>query len=187
MPRGGDDRSISAGQHLAGASPFPRHWLYDDGGHLVEKAALTRAMLWQSTVFGRHTPWGGEDQVPVVAPPETELERALAEQVMQGGAPRVVRKLRTGEFLFRQAEPGTSLAVVLDGTFEVRVNGEVVGQIGPGTVVGERASLEDGRRTADLRALTQARVAETAPEVLTAEQLSELALGHHREDSAAGR
>jgi CRP-like cAMP-binding protein len=77
--------------------------------------------------------------------------------------------------------------VILDGTFEVRVNDEVAGQVGPGTVVGERASLEDGRRTADLRALTQARVAETAPGVFTAEQLSELAQGHHREDSAASR
>jgi len=54
-------------------------------------------------------------------------------------------------------------------------------------VVGERASLEDGRRTADLQALTQARVAETAPGVFTAEQLSELAQGHRREDSRTGR
>jgi hypothetical protein len=177
----------SSTQRLAGASPFPRHWLYDDAGHLAEKAALTRAMLWQSTVFGRHTPWGGEDQVPVVAPPETELERALAERVMQGGPRPAVRELSAGEFLFRQAEPGTSLAVVLDGTFEVRVNGEVAGQVGPGTVVGERASLEDCRRTADLRALTQVRVAETAPGVLTAQQLSELAQGHHREDSRTAR
>jgi Cyclic nucleotide-binding domain len=175
----------SSTQRLAGASPFPRHWLYDDAGHLVEKAALTRAMLWQRTAFGRHTPWGGEDQVPVVAPPETGLERALAEQVMHAGQRPAVRELRAGDFLFRQAEPGTLLAVVLDGIFEVRVDGQQVGQVGPGTVVGERASLDGGRRTADLRALTQARVAETAPGLLTAEQLSELAQGHHREDSAA--
>jgi len=177
----------SSTQHLEGASHFPRHWLYDDGGHLAEKAALTQAMLWESTTFGRHTPWGGEDQAPVVTPPETELERALAERVMHGGARPAVRELTAGEFLFRQAEPGTSLAVVLDGTFEVSVNGEVAGQVGPGTVVGERASLEDGRRTADLQALTQARVAETAPGVFTAEQLSELAQGHRREDSRTGR
>jgi hypothetical protein len=177
----------SSTQHLEGASQFPRHWLYDHDGHLVEKAALTRAILWESTTFGHHTPWGGEDQVPVVAPPETELERILAEQVMQGGSRLVVRELAPGDFLFRQAEPGTSLAVILDGTFEVLVNAEAVGQVGPGTVVGERASLGDGRRTADLRALTQARVAETVPGVLTAEQLAELAQGHHREDSTAGR
>ncbi|HEV2258482.1 MAG TPA: cyclic nucleotide-binding domain-containing protein [Streptosporangiaceae bacterium] len=177
----------SCTQRLTGASPFPRHWLYDHGGSLVEKAALTRAMLWESTVFGRHTPWGGEDQVPVVAPPETELERALVEQVMLRGPRPVVRELTAGEFLFRQAEAGTSLALILDGTFEVRVNGQAVGQVGPGTVVGERASLDGGRRTADLRALTGARVAETAPGVFTAEQLSELAQGHHREDSRTGR
>jgi Cyclic nucleotide-binding domain len=177
----------SSTQRLAGASPFPRHWLYDDSGHLAEKAALTRSRLWASTVFGTHTPWGGQDQVPLVAPAESELERILSEQVMRSGPRPAVRDLRAGEFLFRQAEPGTSIAVILDGTFEVQVNGEVAGQAGPGTVVGERASLEGGWRTADLRALTQARVAETAPGVLTAEQLSELARGHHREDSAAVR
>jgi hypothetical protein len=177
----------SSTQRLAGASAFPRHWLYDHDGHLVEKAALTQPILWESTTFGHHTPWGGEDQVPVVAPAETELERTLAEQVMHDGPRPAVRELAAGEFLFRQAEPGASLALVLDGTFEVRVDGQAVGEVGPGTVVGERASLQDGRRTADLRALTQARVAETTPEVLTAEQLAELAQGHHREDTRTGR
>jgi hypothetical protein len=170
-------------QRLAGSSPFPRHWLYGDDGHLVEKAALTRSQVWLTTVFGSHTPWGGEDQVPVVAPPETELERALSEQIMQGGERPAVRNLRAGEFLFRQAEEGTSLAVVLDGNFEVRVDGRVVGQVGPGTVIGERASLEGDRRTADIRALTEARVAEAAAGSLSVEQLAELAQGHHREDT----
>ena len=173
----------STSQHLAGSSPFPRHWLYDDSGHLVEKAALTRAQMWLNTVFGTHTPWGGQDQVPAVAPPETELERVLAEQVMQGGQRPAVRIVRAGEFLFRQAEQGTSIAVILDGNFEVRVNGKVVGQVGPGTVVGERASLEGGRRTADLRAITDARVGEAAARSLSVEQLSELAQGHHREEA----
>jgi len=168
-------------QRLVGSSPFPRHWLYDDGGHLVEKAALTRAKLWLNTVFGTHTPWGGQDQVPVVAPPETELERALSEQIMQGGERPAIRTIPAGRFLFRQAEEGTSIAVILDGNFDVRVDGKVVGQVGPGTVVGERASLEAGRRTADLCALTEGRVAETAPGALSVEQLSELARGHHRE------
>ena len=176
----------SSTQRLAGASPFPRHWLYDDAGHLVEKTALTQAMLWESTVFGSHTPWGGHDQAPEVAPPETELERVLSERVMQGGPHPHVRVLHAGEFLFHEAEPGTAMAVILDGTFEVRVNDQVLGQVGPGTVVGERASLEDARRTAGLRALTEARVAEAAPGLFSTEQLSELAQGHYRENSPAG-
>ena len=173
----------SCRQRLVGASPFPRHWLYDDDGHLVEKSALTRAQVWLRTVFGTHTPWGGQDQAPVVAPPETELERVLSEQIMQGAQRPAVRNVRAGEFLFRQAEEGTSIAVILDGTFEVRVNGNVVGEAGPGTVVGERASLEDGQRTADLRAVTDARVAQAAAGSLSVEQLSDLAQGHHREEA----
>ena len=72
----------SCTQALAGASPFPRHWLYDDAGHLVEKSALTRNQVWARTIFGAHTPWGGEDQTVDVAEPETQLERALADEVM---------------------------------------------------------------------------------------------------------
>jgi hypothetical protein len=137
----------SCRRRLAGSSPFPRHRLYDDEGRLVEKTALTRAQVWLSTVFGTNTPWGGQDRAPVVAPPETGFERALSEQIMHSEERPAARNLRAGEFLFRQAEQGTTVAVILDGNFEVQVNGKVIGQAGPGTVVGERASLEDGRRT----------------------------------------
>jgi hypothetical protein len=60
-----------------------------------------------------------------------------------------------------------------------------MGQAGPGTVVGERASLEGGRRTADLRAVTDAWVAQAAAGSLSVEQLSDLAQGHHREEVQA--
>jgi CRP-like cAMP-binding protein len=59
----------------------------------------------------------------------------------------------------------------------------VVGHVGPGTVVGERAGLESGHRTADMRATTDARVAEVDGDSLDLELLSELAQGHHREDT----
>jgi len=170
-------------QRLLGASPFPRHWLYDHDGQLVEKAALTRSQLWAKTAFGSHTPWGGEEQIPVVAEPETGLERMLSEQIMQGADKPAIRQLSVGDYLFHQADEATSIALVLDGTFEVRVDGKAVGKVGPGTVVGERAGLESGRRTADLCALTDARVGEVAASTLNSEVLSELALGHRREDT----
>jgi hypothetical protein len=169
-------------QRFVGASPFPRHWLYNHDGEMVEKVALTRNRVWLQTVFGTHTPWGGEDETPVVAGPESELERALSEQVMRGAERPLIRSLRTGEFLFRQSEEATSVALILDGNFEVRVDERVVAQVGPGTVVGERAGLEGGRRTADLCALTDARVGEVEASQLSAELLSELALGHRREE-----
>src|SRR5262249_46935253 len=99
------------------------------------------------------------------------------------GAERpVVRQLRAGEFLFRQDEPAASMALILDSVFEVRIDGAVVGHVGPGTVVGERGPLEAGRRTADLCATTDARTAEVPAGSLDIERLSELAQGHHRED-----
>lgn len=173
-------------QRLVGASPFPRHWLYDNDGDLVEKVALTRLKVWLTTVFGTHTPWGGQDETPVVAEPETELERSLSEQIMQSQDRPLVRSMGAGEFLFRQAEPATSIALILDGNFDVRVDGKVVGRVGPGTVVGERASLEAGQRTADVVAATDARVGEIPAERLDPALLEELALGHHREDTERG-
>jgi CRP-like cAMP-binding protein len=119
-----------------------------------------------------------------VSDPETELERSLSEMIMQGGPRPPVRTLAVGELLFRQSEEATSVAVILDGDFEVSVDDRVVGHVGPGTVVGERASLEGGRRTSSLRAVTDCRVAEVPADRLSPEALGELALGHHREDRA---
>ena len=56
----------SCTQRVVGSSPFPRHWLYDNNGHLVQKTALTQAKIWASPRL-RHTPWGGEDQESVVS------------------------------------------------------------------------------------------------------------------------
>lgn len=167
---------------LIGASPFPRHWLYDDGGQFVQKSALTRNKVWVQTAFGTHTPWGGEDQTPDVADPETSLERALADQIMHDEQP-VIRQLEKGDFLFRQGDPGTSVVLVLDGLFEVQVDGRVLGHVGPGTVVGERAPLDGGHRTADVRADTDARIAIVPSDRLDLDRLSELAQGHRREES----
>jgi Cyclic nucleotide-binding domain len=174
----------TSSQELIGASPFPRHWLYDHDGHLVQKSALTRNQVWARTIFGSHTPWGGEDQVPAVAEAETELERILADRIMRGDRRPTVRTLQAGDHLFRQDEAATIIALVLDGTFEVHVDGQVVGRIGPGAVVGERASLEGGRRTADVRAATEARVAEVPGDSIELDLMSDLAQGHRREDDA---
>ena len=50
-------------------------------------------------------------------------------------------------------------------------------------MVGERAHLEDGARTATLRALTQVPVAEAAFDDVDAATLRRLSLDHRREDT----
>ena len=82
--------------------------------------------------------------------------------------------------LLEQGAPGTDVFLILDGIFVVEVDGEQVAEIGPGAVVGERAALEGGLRTATLRATTAARVAEVPAEGLDTADLEGLAAAHHR-------
>ena len=156
----------SSTHELVGASPFPRHWIYDDGGPLVEKSAVVDFTTWFNESFGDRTPWGECDSPAVVASVESALERQLSTTIMRGGAKPKIRTLSAGDALVEQGAPGTDVYLILDGIFVVEVDGEPVTEIGPGAVVGERAALEGGIRTATLRATTRARVAEVPPDEL---------------------
>jgi hypothetical protein len=46
---------------LVGASPFPRHWIYDTQGKLLMKSGLIDFSIWYRRAFGRHSPWGDVD------------------------------------------------------------------------------------------------------------------------------
>lgn len=56
-----------------------------------------------------------------------------------------------GQQLMGQGELGMEAAVVVTGELEAVRDGEVVGRLGPGDVVGELSLLDGGRRTADVR------------------------------------
>lgn len=171
----------STHHELLGASPFPRHWIYDHEARLVEKSGVVDFKKWFNDSFGQHTPWGAYDSQAVVASVESALERELSTTIMRGGAKPTIRTLSAGETLVTQGEPGSQIYLILDGMFVVEVDGAEVAEIGPGAVVGERAALEGGARTATLRATTRARVAEAAPDQLNLEALGTLAATHHRE------
>ena len=63
---------------------------------------------------------------------------------------------------------GRDVFVLLDGVFDVEVDGVVVAQVGSGAILGERAVLGDGRRTATLRAVRSSRVAVIGPDAISA-------------------
>ncbi|MCB9742969.1 MAG: cyclic nucleotide-binding domain-containing protein [Alphaproteobacteria bacterium] len=73
-------------------------------------------------------------------------------------------KVPAGEVLFRQGEDGRSLVVVLDGLFELVQDdsGEDVhlADVGPGRVLGMVSLIDPGPRTATMRALEDATVAQ---------------------------
>jgi hypothetical protein len=172
----------SSDWELVGASPFPRHWIYDSAGALVAKSGTIDFAEWYRTAFGKHTPWGEEDSPALVSTAETALERHLSTRIMQAGAKPQVRKLAAGATLVEQGDEGAALFLLLDGVLGVKVDGVQVAELGPGAVVGERAGLERGVRTATLWAVTPVTVAVVPPGQLDREALAEVSKGHQRED-----
>ena len=65
---------------------------------------------------------------------------------------------------------------------DVEVDGAVVAQVGPGAMLGERAALEGGTRTATLRAVTPCRLV-VLPEQFSKYELTELSLTRRREET----
>ena len=94
--------------------------------------------------------------------------------------PKIV-KLAAGANLVEQGDEADDLFLLLNGVLLVEVDGEAIAELGPGAVVGERAGLEAGRRTATLRAVTNCTVAKVAGGHIDPIRLTELAEGHKRE------
>jgi hypothetical protein len=166
---------------VVGASPFPRHWIYDRDGNLVEKSGTIDFERWYRESHGPNTPWGEEDAPALVSAVETELERELSASLMRAGAKLERRRLEMGDALVRQADEGRELFLLLDGLLDVEVDGDEVAEIGPGALIGERALLEGGKRTATLWATTPARVVVIPPEAIDESALTDLAAAHRRE------
>jgi Cyclic nucleotide-binding domain len=172
----------SADVAMPGASHFPRHWVYGPDGGLRLKSGLTDLGRWVAHSFGARTPWGDEDSASLVTAVETQLERQLASELMRQGRRPEVRRVPAGTTVTRQGDPGDELYLLLDGVMQVIVDDDVVADVGPGAVLGERALLEGGRRTATLVAVTPVRLAVSPRDAVDVDRLKALADLHRRED-----
>jgi Cyclic nucleotide-binding domain len=171
----------SSQHRLVGASPFPRHWIYDNDGVLVEKSGTIDFDRWYRESHGKNTPWGEEDSPAIAMAVESELERELSASIMRSGTQLERRSLDAGEALVQQGEEGRELFLLLDGIVDVEVDGDEVAEIGPGALLGERALLEGGKRTASVWATTPVRVVVIPPDAIEQSALKEIAAGHRRE------
>ena len=167
---------------VIGASRFPRHWMYDHAGRLAAKSAMTDFSQWYRRAFGPHTPWGDEETPALVTVAETALERQLSSTIMQSGKKPKVGELAKGRNLVEQGQADDALYLLLNGILAVVVDGGKVAEVGPGAILGERAILEGGRRTATLEAVTPVRFAKADARDIDRSALAELADGHRRED-----
>ena len=110
--------------------------------------------------------------------------RALGHDDAPGRVAEVQEARRRARRSCEQGDEGRELFLLLDGVLAVEVDGEVVAELGPGAVLGERALLEGGKRTSTLRAVTKCRVAIAEPDDIAPEALDELRGGHRREHEA---
>jgi hypothetical protein len=168
---------------MPGASPFPRHWVYGGSGDLQLKTGVADWQTWLGQPSWRNTPWGAEDSPALVTAAESALERELSTLIMRGGVRPRVHTFSPGDALTRQGDAADSLYLVLDGVVNISVDSSSVADVGPGAILGERAVLEGGRRTATLTAVTKVRVAEAPADVIDLSKLEQLAGGHRREES----
>jgi hypothetical protein len=168
-------------RELVGASCFPRHWIYDDAGELVMQTGLTDFNTWINDAFGERTPWGAYDSPAMAQPVESALERELA-SIIVGDSKEKSHTISKGNVLMEQGAAGDEMFLVLDGTFAVEVDGRPVAQVGPGAIIGERALVEKGSRTATVRAITACQVIRVPRRYADERELSEIARGHRREE-----
>jgi hypothetical protein len=147
----------SSDYEMVGASPFPRHWIYDQSGRHVAKSGLIEFRDWYREAFGSQTPWGGIDTPALIRPAVSDVQREISDLIM--GRSPTFERLDAGQVLVRQGAPGDELFLLLDGLLSVEVDGTAVAEVAPGAVLGELALLRGGRRQATLRATTPGRVA----------------------------
>jgi hypothetical protein len=166
---------------LVGASPFPRHWVYGDGGALALKSGVIDFAEWAAKNTHDRSPWFDHDQPAAVTGVESPAERAMSVEIMGGSSP-ALRRFQKGDSLMTQGTPGREVLLILDGLTEISVDGEVVAEAGPGSILGERAALEGGLRTASVVATTPVRVAVTEAHELDPASLHEVARHHRREE-----
>ena len=165
----------STEHELVGASTFPRHWVYDADGNLAAKSGTIDFKTWYREAHGERTPWGDEESDAFVTAAESALERAISRELMAGKKIPERRTLDPDGTLVEQGAPGDELYLVLDGVLVVAIDGEEVAEIGPGAIVGEKALLEGGTRTATIRARTRSRVAVIPGELIDRQELEDLA------------
>jgi len=127
------------------------------------------------------TPWGDADSPAVVTAVESAAERDLSVRIMREGRSPTVRTVKEGTIVMQQGDEGSEVMLLLDGVVSVSVDGEVVAELGPGAVLGERAVLEHGTRTSTVVATTACRIAVARADELDRDALRNVSDHHRRE------
>lgn len=161
-----------ADHQVIDASPFPRHRYYDARGKLCAESLPVDVPAWATSQTALGSPWDDETVAPLTDQALRADEADLSDVLVARGHKPELRHLLEGTTLARQGEPGDEVFLLLEGTVAVEVDGVTVAELAPGVLLGERALLRDGARTATLRAATPVRVAVAGAEAVDHEALA---------------
>lgn len=160
----------SSTAELAAASRFPRHYLYDDTGHLTHKSAVIRYKDWIRGCAYSDTPWGGGGEPVPVTAIKGPAEGALADTILVSGGYRQ-HSLPQGALLRERPIADTEVHLLLDGVLLIEIDLEPALEVGPGAIFDPATRTPYSKEHASVRARTPCRLA-----VLPRDQLDSQAL-----------
>jgi serine phosphatase RsbU (regulator of sigma subunit) len=98
------------------------------------------------------------------------VERTLLSMLSRGVLERSRRqKVSAGDCIVREGEPGSCAFILISGGCDVSVHGEVLSAVRPGEFFGDIAFIEQGLRTATVRAAGECEILELTAEDLRSE------------------
>ncbi len=160
----------SSQAQIAAASPFPRHYLYDNAGRLTHKTAVIRYRDWIRGSGQDDDPWGGGGQPVPVAAVRGPAERSLADTVLVSQAFRQ-HTLPEGALLSDRPIADTEVHLLLDGLLVIEVDQRPAVEVGPGAIFDPALRTPYSQEHVAVRARTPGRLA-----VLPRRQLDSQAL-----------
>jgi len=164
----------SSRAELAGASCFPRHYLYDTDGNLTHKSALISYRHWLRRAEHEDSPWSGVAHPVPVAHVRGAAERSLADTILVSGGYRQQR-LPAGALLSEAPIAETEVHVLLDGLLVIEFDGKPIAEVGPGAIFDPAKRTQVSREHATVRAKTPCRLAVLARDRLDSDALLSVA------------
>jgi hypothetical protein len=143
---------------IAGASLFPRHYLYDTTGRLTYKTAIIRYKDWLHKSEPEHSPWAGMSELVPTARVKEEAERSLADTILMSDRYEQYR-LPAGSMFGSRPIREDQVAVLLDGLLLVLLDDEPAVELGPGAIFDPSARTAESKEHAKIRTETDARFA----------------------------
>ena len=152
------DGDGSSQAEIAAASPFPRHYLYDDTGQITHQTAVIRYKDWIRGSAQHDTPWGGGGESVPVTTLRGPAERSLADAILVSGDYRQ-HGLPEGALLSERPIADTEVHLLLDGFLIIEIDQRPAVEVGPGAIFDPSARTAYSKEHVTVRARTPSRLA----------------------------